>query len=119
MYTICVFYFQSIAGVVISLLVASTLVSATQCMKALYFGGLRLEVDLNTNATSIKVGPIKVAHYNPQKNHSLPESVKDKTAQSPAIQKGNSSGKRPHVRNHRNSDELAKIRQSHTDLQKL
>lgn len=31
---------QSMAGVVISLLVASTLVSATQCLKALYLGGM-------------------------------------------------------------------------------
>ena len=31
------------AGVLICLLVASTLVSATQCMKALYWGGLKLD----------------------------------------------------------------------------
>ena len=34
---------QSCAGIVISMLVASTLVSATQFLKALYVGGLKLD----------------------------------------------------------------------------
>ena len=37
------FGFQSCAGVVISVLVASTLVSATQFLKALYMGGMSLD----------------------------------------------------------------------------
>ena len=58
-----ILYFQSIAGVVISLLVASTLVSATQCMKALYHGGLRIDPDESCTIC------VKVARYNPTKNH--------------------------------------------------
>ena len=75
------FYFQSIAGVVISLLVASTLVSATQCMKALYHGGLELR---NESCTIC----VKVARYNPPKNHqNMPENANDKAAfPLPAIQ---------------------------------
>ena len=74
------FYFQSIAGVVISLLVASTLVSATQCMKALYHGGLELR---NESCTIC----VKVARYNPPKNHhNMPENANDKAFSLPAIQ---------------------------------
>ena len=78
--TIHIFYFQSIAGVVISLLVASTLVSATQCMKALYHGGLELR---NESCTIC----VKVARYNPPKNHqNMPENANDKAFSLPAIQ---------------------------------
>ena len=75
-------YFQSIAGVVISLLVASTLVSATQCMKALYHGGLRIDPDESCTIC------VKVARYNPPKNHqNMPENANDKAAfPLPAIQ---------------------------------
>ena len=88
-----IYSFQSIAGVVISLLVASTLVSATQCMKALYFGGLPC---LDDNTTTIKV-----AQCNPtNRNQNLPESaVKDKTApsHSPTIHQGNSTSNKLQV----------------------
>ena len=76
-----IFYFQSIAGVVISLLVASTLVSATQCMKALYHGGLRIDPDETCTIC------VKVARYNPTKNHqNMPENANDKAFSLPAIQ---------------------------------
>ena len=75
----------------ISLLVASTLVSATQCMKALYHGGLRIDPDESCTIC------VKVARYNPQSknNHQkLPENANDKAAfPLPAIQQTSNRSK--------------------------